>query len=178
VMGLERYIGEKNPLIDQLPGDVFFNWVKKGMDMRYFERDAICAWLMTHHVPEVDGNLAEAMVNWGKIIYFTEAAFPKDKKETIIRYTAEELKWAGENEFALWKYLKDEKLLFKIDDRDKNNLLSPGPFSIGLPEKGPDRLGQYLGWRMIKKFMEKNDVSLQTLKDTPYTKILQAYEID
>ena len=57
-------------------------------------------------------------------------------------------------------------------------MLNDGPFTIGLPEKGPDRLGQFLGWRMIQIYMEKNDISLEALVKVPYNEILQAYEIE
>lgn len=178
VMGLERYLGEKEPLIQKLPPDVFFNWIKQGMDERYMERDAVCSWLVANHVPEVDGNLAESIVYWGKVIYLTQSAFPKEKASLSLRYSEDDFKWAEENELAFWNYLKNEKLLFKINERDKANFLSPAPFTIGLPEKGPDRLGQFLGWKMVRNYMQKNDVSLPTLLATPYNQILQSYEIE
>jgi hypothetical protein len=178
VIGLERYLGQNEPLIQELPRDVFYDWIKEGMDEKYLERDAVCTWIISHIVEPKDGNLAENMINWGKIIYFTEAAFPNEKEEIIIRYSSEDLKWAKENEYSLWTYLVKEKLLFRINETQTMNMLSPGPFTVGLPEKGPDRLGQYIGWQMVRKYMEKNNVTLEKLKGTPYNKILQAYEID
>ena len=59
------------------------------------------------------------------------------------------------------------------------NMLNPGPTTSGLPNEGsPDRLGQYLGWKMVKSYMEKNDVSLAEMVKLPYNVILQEYEID
>ena len=176
-IGLERYLGTNTDVIKELPAESFFEWVKEGMNIEYLERDALCSWIMTHYVPENETNLAEGIIRWGKIIYLTEAAFPNVEKNIIIRYSPEDLKWAEENEFAFWKYLVDEKLLFKNNERDKSNMLNDGPFTIGLPEKGPDRLGQFLGWRMIQIYMEKNDISLEALVKVPYNEILQAYEI-
>jgi uncharacterized protein YjaZ len=57
-------------------------------------------------------------------------------------------------------------------------LLKEGPFTIGLPEKGPDRLGQFLGYRMILKYMEAKEITVEQLINTPYTDILVEYEID
>ncbi|MGJ8661893.1 MAG: hypothetical protein ACSHXL_07635, partial [Bacteroidota bacterium] len=89
-----------------------------------------------------------------------------------------DLKWAKENEFSFWSYLVKEKMLFRINETESINMLSPGPFTVGLPEKGPDRLGQFLGWQIVRKYMEKNNVTLKQLQEIPYNKILQAYEID
>jgi hypothetical protein len=133
---------------------------------------------MTHYVEEVDGNLAEQVVRWGKILYLTQAAYPEKDPSIIMRYSDVDYKWAIENEYSLWKYLVDEKLLFSINELNVKNLLKEGPFTIGLPEKGPDRLGQFLGFRMIQKYMEVNEVTLEQLINTPYTEILVEYEID
>lgn len=177
-IGLDRYLGQTTDVVKELPAESFFDWVKGGMDVQFLERDAICSWIVTHYIPENETNLAEGIVKWGKTLYLTEAALPKLEKNIIIRYSKEDYKWAQDNEFAYWKYLVDEKLLFNNNERDKSNMLNDGPFTIGLPEKGPDRLGQYLGWRMVQIYMDKNDISLEDLMKVPYNEILQAYEIE
>lgn len=177
-IGLERYLGGNTDVIKELPYQDFPEWEKERMDEKYMSRDAVCSWIMTHYIEEVDGNLAENIVKWGKILYLTQAAFPDADPSLIMRYNEEDYKWAIDNEYSLWKYLVDEKLLFKIDELNTKNLLGDGPFTPGLPEKGPDRLGQFLGYRMILKYMEIKDVTLEELVETSYTDILVEYEID
>jgi hypothetical protein len=177
-IGLERYLGYENEMIQKLPSEPFYDWIKKAMDETYLERDAICSWILTHYVPETDGVLAEHIIYWGKVLYLTEAAFPDFDKNIILRYNKEQYKWANENEESFWKYLIDEKLLFKINGLEKANLLNEGPFTIGLPEESPDRLGQFLGWKMVRNYMSKNDVTLKELIELPYNTILQEYEIE
>jgi len=177
-IGLERYLGKETDVIKELPGTDFPEWVRDGMDEKYMERDAICSWVMTHLVKEVDGNLAENIVRWGKILYLTKAAFPQDESNYALRYSKEDYEWAVENEYAFWKYLVDEDLLFKIDELNIKNMLGEGPFTPGLPEKGPDRLGQFMGLRMIENYMKINEVPLEKLIKLPYTEILAEYEIE
>jgi uncharacterized protein YjaZ len=69
-------------------------------------------------------------------------------------------------------------MLFKIDDLNTTNLLNDGPFTPGLPEKGPDRLGQFLGLRIIEAYMKEKEITIQQLINTPYANILIEYEID
>ena len=177
-IGLERYLGAKTDVIKEIPTDFIFQWEKDGMNAEFMPRDVLTAWIMTHYVPEKKGNTAEAMVRWGKIIYLTEAAFPHDDKNMIMRYSAKDYQWALDNEYAFWKYLVDEKLLFSESERDQSNFLNDGPFTIGLPEKGPDRLGQFLGWRMVHSYMKENPkTKLAELVNIPYNNILQSYEI-
>jgi len=177
-IGLERYLGEKSPSIQRLPSEPFYTWVKEGMDAKFLERDAMASWIMTNVVEEEDGNLAQKIIRWGKIIYLTQAAYPDIDESILMRYSKEDFKWATENEYSLWKYLIDEELLFKLDEKIAQNLLADGPFTPGLPEKGPDRLGQYLGWRMVKNYMENSKTNFETLLKMPYNDILQAYEVE
>jgi len=177
-IGLERYLGYENEMVKQLPSEPFYDWIKKAMDVTYLERDAICSWIITHYVPEVEGTLAEHIIYWGKILYLTEAAFPDKEKNIILRYSPQQYQWAQENENSFWNYLVEEKILFKNNGLEKANLLNEGPFTIGLPEESPDRLGQYLGWKIVHDYMSKKDISLEELIKTPYNNILQEYEIE
>lgn len=177
-IGLERYLGKDNTVIKELPSEPFYDWIKEAMNEEYLERDALCAWIMTHYVPEIEGNLAENIIRWGKILYLTEAAFPNFEKNIIVRYSKEDYVWAINNQLGFWKYLINEKLLFKINELDRANLLNEAPFTIGLSEKSPDRFGQFLGWQIVKNYMEKNDITLEQLLKTPYNNILQEYEIE
>ena len=177
-IGLERYLGENTDVIKQLPSEPFYDWIKKSMDIKYLERDALCSWIMTHYVEEKEGNLAENIVRWGKILYLTEAALPKIDKNIIVRYSKSEFDWASKNELMFWKYLVKEKLLFKINEINNTNLLKEAPFTIGLPSNSPDRMGQFLGWKMVQNYMNKNNISLEKLLEIPYNSILQEYEIE
>ena len=177
-IGLEQYLGINSPTVKSLPSEPFYDWMKKGFDRTYLERDAVLSWVLTHVVPETDGNLAEQLIYYGKAIYITEATMPKVAKNIIIRYSEEDYKWAKDNEYSFWKYLVDENLLFKTDERIAKNMLSEGPFTAGLPEKGPDRLGQYLGWRIVKNYMENSETTFEELINKPYNELLQTYKPD
>ncbi len=178
-IGLDRYLGAKTSVIQELPSQEFFQWMKDGMRKEYIPRDVLSEWIAKNMVTEVDGAFADKMIRWGKILYLTEAAFPNIDKHLLFRYTKNGYDWAEHNETSIWKYLVNEELLFSKNERDHANFLNEGPFTVGLPEKSPDRLGQYLGWRIVHEFMDNNEsVSLQQLINVPYNTILQSYEIE
>lgn len=178
-IGLEMYLGAKTDVIRQLPQQLYFEWQKEGMEERYLERDALASWIFTHIIPEKeDATVMESIISWGKIIYLTEAAFPELDKQTLLRYTKEDYDWAIEHERDFWKYLVDQKLLFRTDSKLKMNFLADAPFTAGLPEQGPDRLGQFLGWRIIHSYMDQHKLTVQEVIDLPYTELLTEYEIN
>ncbi|MDX1446380.1 hypothetical protein [Lishizhenia sp.] len=176
-VGLEFYLGEDNEMIKNIPTDNLYAWQRRRMVKSYIPRDVVQAWLQANIFKVPTGKLIENIIHAGKVIYCVEAAFPEAKDEDIMRYTTEELKYAREHEGMFWKYLVDQKLLFDNTERDKANLLNEGPYTVGLPDDSPDRMGQFLGWQMVKSFMDKNeDVSLPQLLEIDYNKILQSYD--
>lgn len=178
-VGLERYLGAKTDVIKELPGDVFYEWIKEAMEPEYLERDAICAWVLTHICePTKDGNNIEAIIQWGKILYLTKAALPEQDEQILLRYNTTDYEWALKNERNFWEYLVKQNMLFTKSETDQAAFLQEAPFTSGLPQKGPDRLGQFLGYRIVASYMEQYDVTLQQLLDKPYNEILSEYEIN
>lgn len=178
-VGLERYLGEKTDVIEELPTQEFFQWMKEGMNKDFLVRDVLTTWIFTHYFQPTDGTLVEQMIHWGKVFYLLEACLPDQPKHVLIRYTQNDFDWAIKNEFQAWKYLVSQELVFSKNERDISNFLNEGPFTVGLPEKGPDRIGQYLGWKIVHSYMEQNEnISLKQLLKTPYNQILQSYKID
>ncbi len=190
-IGLDRNLNPKTDVIKELPGSYFPTWIKEAWNREFMVRDAICSWVMTHYVlPKNDSennidfnwgvncNLAENIIRWGKILYLTKAALPEVSNAILLRYSEDDYKWAQDNEVSFWKYLVDQNLLFKKDELMVANLLNDGPFTVGLPEKGPDRLGQYLGFRLVEEYVKSKGCSPKELLDTDYSEIITNYEID
>ena len=182
-IGLERYMGGDHELIKELPEQVFFQYVKNQMDRRFLVRDVMTSWIGMHYIEEIDedGTLAEQLIAWGKLYYLVEATLPLEGKDVILRYFPDDLDWALDNEAAFWKYLVDENFLFKRELKIARNIFSEGPFTPGLPieDKAPPRLGHFLGWRIVKNFMNQSKhISVEELVHTDYKKILKTYKID
>ena len=178
-IGMERFLGDSNRIIQQLDPQTVFSWMKEGMDKRYLERDVITGWVETHYVAPAEGTLVEHMIRWGKVLYLTEAAYPMFDPSVILRYSTADYQWALENEFQYWKYLVNQKMLFKINERTTTNMINEGPFTPGLPDQdSPDRLGQFLGYRMVKNYMNNCEITVEEMLKVSYNDILQAFKIE
>lgn len=178
-IGLEWYLGSDNKLIKRSSIQGLYDYMKQGMDRKFMVRDVMYQWVYAHIQSPTDSKFAEDMISWGKLLYFIEAALPEKEKSIILRYSPEKLKWANENEKRIWKYFVEQKLLFKNDELIKLGYFNEAPFTKGLPKESPDRLGQYIGWKMVHKYMEQNsDLPLEKLVNVPFAEIMQAYKID
>ena len=125
---------------------------------------------------ETDQALLNRMIYNGKILYFMDQILPDVPDSIKIEYTGKQMDWAHKNESAIWGYLLDENLLYETDYPKIQKFINVGPFTQGIGENNESapRLGLYIGWQIIKKYMEKNpDVTLQQLmKNTDAQQIL------
>ncbi len=81
----------------------------------------------------------------------------------------EELDWADANEEQIWRYFVDKELIFDSDTKLSSRFLYPAPFSkfyLELDNESPAMLGQYIGWHIVRDYMDKNDVGIQDMLNT------------
>lgn len=119
--------------------------------------------------PSNTRTLLSGMVYYGKILYLKELLLSAEKAHTVMGYTQEELQWAQDNEAEIWRYFIDRELLFSTDARLPGRFLSPAPFSkfyLELDNESPGKLGQYIGWQIVKAYMKNNDVKLTEMLAT------------
>jgi hypothetical protein len=176
-IGLGNYLGPKSKTLQKTDPNKIYQWMRDAMRRDYLERDVVENWVRTHIVEEFDENLARDIIYEGKVMYLTKAAFPEMEDHLILRYTKSQWKWAEKNEFAFWEYLKQNQMFFKNDDITKMNLLNPGPKTPGLPIEGsPDRLGKFLGYKIVCDYMEETEASVAKMVAADYSQIWQKYK--
>jgi len=178
-VGLESYISPNSEVIESIPSSQLYKWQRDRMNIDYLERDVVLNWIQVQLFNSLDGKLAEHIIQAGKILYVLNAAFPNADEAYILRYAEDQFQWAEKNEFQVWRYLVEQQMLFKSDVNSRTNFLNEGPKTVGLSDDAPDRMGQFLGYRIVKGYMHKNKaLSLPELLDVKYNIILQTYEID
>ena len=117
------------------------------------------------------------MIRWGKLLVILDLLLPEQSMATKLRYEQKAYEWAVASESKFWEYLVEQQLLFKTDQELNMNLLNEGPYSIGLPQESPDRMGRFLGYQIVKQYLDAQQPSIQELINTPYNRILQKYQV-
>lgn len=106
------------------------------------------------------------MIHEGKKMYLIDRYLPAISDPLKIGYSDKKLQWAIENEENIWMYFIERKLLFSTETKLHKRFLENAPFSKFYLEddrQSPGRIGVWLGWQIVKSFMQNNDVSLQKL---------------
>lgn len=107
--------------------------------------------------------LAE-MVAYGKAYYFAKRMQPCVPDSVLIGYTAEEVRGSKKNESLIWSRFIEDQVLFSTSHQMKQKYIAERPKTLEVGEKCPGRIGQWVGWQIVKKYMETHpDVTLPQL---------------
>lgn len=179
-IGLEMYLGPDSDVIKRLPPIEFPEYQKEKMSSEYLVVDVMRSWFEYHYMEDEEPeNFMETLIRNGKIMYMLDAILPKEKDYVKIRYSRDQLDWVESNENNIWKVIVDSDILFTSDIKVIRNYFGDGPFTPGLPQGAPPRAGMYIGWKMVRDFMEANPElklpDLMAIKSSEYRKIYRAY---
>ncbi|EDM43750.1 gliding motility protein [unidentified eubacterium SCB49] len=125
-------------------------------------------------VPQNRTLLAQ-MIYYGKALYLTELVSVSSTEAEVIGYTEDQMLWTKENEIYMWRYFVEKELLYSTDDDLPGRFLNPAPFSkfyLEIDNESPGRLGRYIGWQIVRAYMDKNpDVTIAELLKKPANEI-------
>jgi gliding motility-associated lipoprotein GldB len=166
-IGLDQFLGANSRFYPALT-EAFPRYLSRFFTPENITARVIEGFANSDMFPEkdVDQSLLTKMIYNGKILYFMDQVLPDVPDSIKIMYTSKQVDWAKKNESAVWGYFLDENLLYETDYPKIQKFINVGPFTQGIGENNESapRLGLYIGWQIIKKYMEKNpDVTLQQL---------------
>jgi gliding motility-associated lipoprotein GldB len=161
ILGLDYFVGVNGRF---QPNDIP-NYI-----VRRYKKESLAPIVMSFVSNEFNqpdqqhGTLLADMVNLGKSYYFVKQALPCKADSLIIGYSAEEMKLVLENQEVIWANLIENELLYETSHFLKNKFVGESPNVAEISDKCPGRIGAWIGWEIVKKYMEKNaDVSMTDL---------------
>jgi hypothetical protein len=94
-------------------------------------------------------------VDKGKRLYLLDKFLPNMPDTLKIGYTANQLNGCYKNEGLIWSFLIQNNLLYNTDMLRLQSYINEGPQTQELGEGSPGQIALFVGWQMIKKYMEK-----------------------
>lgn len=138
--------------------------------------DMMYAWLSSSFTETLSGDqLLDMMIYQGKLLYLQKVFFPDADECTLLGYTKQQYEWCQRFEKEVWNHIMESRELFSTDWRVNTKYMSPAPFTSGLSQESPGRIGAYIGLQIVKSYMDRNEsVTLQELMSpSDSRKILQ-----
>ena len=160
--GLEMYLGENCKFYEML------QWPKyktRQMSSEYLVSDCMKGWIMfSFEENEPVTNLLSYMIRMGKIYYAMDAVLREVPDSIKIGYTQEQMTYCEKYEKNVWAFFVQKERLFKTDMKELADYSSEGPFTAAISKDCPPRIASWIGWQIVRSYMEKNDkVSLEEL---------------
>jgi hypothetical protein len=117
-------------------------------------------------VDEKSNTLLDQMIMAGKALYFLDVTLPEVKDEFKIGYTPAQLEWSKNNESKIWAFIIEHQLLFSSDPQGISKMMTDAPFTSGFATESPGRLGAFIGWQIVRIYMnEADNVTLKQLME-------------
>lgn len=162
LIALDNYLGSDHKFYANIPKFLRVNFEKSRIALDLAEAYAENEIFQTHRKTFLD-----EMVYYGKRLYFKQRHLPFKTEASCIGYTPQQLDWVVSNEAYIWRYFVENELLFSSDSKLLSRFINEAPFSKFYLEfidsKSPGRIGQYIGWQIVRAYMKNNQVSLKEM---------------
>ena len=171
LISIDTYLGVNNELYDGIP-----NYIKNKLAPEHLEAELIDA-LSPRFVPKSNSRVfLNRMIAHGKRLLLHDYLAPQIPELEHIQYTQKQWDWAVNAESEVWRFFVDNELLFSTDDTLHFRFLAPSPYSkfySYLDDNSPGRIGQWMGYRILKAYQKRTGVSLSEILSADAQEILK-----
>ena len=161
VIALDTFLGSDHPFYMGIE-----KYVSKEMKPSQIGPNVAEVYAFQYIKPPNSAAFLNQIIYYGKQLYLKDLWMPNISDAEKIGYTEEEFTWAEENELYMWRYFIESEMLYNTDPKLGARFINPAPFSkfyLEIDNDSPGMLGRYLGWKIVRSYMENNTVELQRL---------------
>ncbi|WP_445719461.1 gliding motility lipoprotein GldB [Flavobacterium sp.] len=162
LISLDCYLGKDHRFYVDFP-----EFKKPEMEQNQILPNLVTSFCYGKIAPPADRTLLSAMIYFGKELYVKDKLIPEYSDAVKIGYTETQLQFCQANEYYMWSNLVENKLLYDSNPKNELRFIKPSPFTkfyLEIDNQTPGRVGQWLGWQIVRSYMENNeDVTLDQL---------------
>lgn len=138
---------------------------KTARHLPYDIAEAIISTLYPFEAGE-SSTVLNVMLYNGAVLAAVEAVVADADIAEAMGYSADQIAWLDQNESMAWNAIITKRLLYSSSLGDADRLTRPAPSTTIVHQQSPGRLGRYIGYKIVKSYMENNS-------ERDYVKLLQ-----
>lgn len=164
-VGLDFYLGATYPYQQLNPANPNFSQYLT----HSFNKDHLVMKSMKLLVQDLVGppngnKMLDHMIQNGKELYVLDHLLPYAADSIKLEYAQQQVDWVNENEANIWAYLISEDMLYSGEVGKYRKFIEYSPNSPGMPDQAPGRTASWLGWQIVKAYMDRHpEATLQDL---------------
>jgi len=176
-IGLQQFAGKDFPAYQSMEAQQLFPiYISRRFEPQYIVPNCMKA-VIEDIYPDRSGakGLVEQMIEKGKQWWLLDKFLPSTPDSLKTGFTEQQLNWCEANEGLIWNdIIVTQKDLYTKDPMAIQNYIGEAPFTQSLGPSSPGNIGQWIGWQIVKKFVDKNSsMSVADVLKTDARKILE-----
>ncbi|MEY3738756.1 MAG: hypothetical protein RL544_1534 [Bacteroidota bacterium] len=169
-VGLQMYLGKNDPIYLTEEGQNLYPvYVSRRFERAYMATNCMKNIIDDlYPLKDAGAPLCEQMVEAGKRLYFLKKVLPHEADSIVTGYTAAQLEGCYKSEKDIWSFFVQNNLLYEKDPSLIGDYMHDGPNTAVFGDSSPGFIGQFVGYRIVEAFLEKNkETSLDKLLKIP-----------
>lgn len=164
-IGLDFFLGDnfdyksidpKNP--------VFSQYLTRTYNKDHITRKAMDLIVDDMMGPPPTQRMIDQMIHSGKRMYILDKLLPSEPDSIVFEFSQKQIDWLYNNEIQMWDFFLEKELFYETSHLKINKYLNPSPNSPGMPPEAPGKTAVFMGYQIIKAFMDKHpDMSMTDL---------------
>lgn len=161
LIALDNFLGSEHVFYQNIP-----KYLTENMTRQQVVPDVAGGYATKYVFQTNRKTLLDEMIYFGKLLYFKDLMIPFKSDAEKIGYSETQIKWSEANESQIWSYFIEKELLYSTDNTLPNRFIADAPFSkfyLELDNESPGRLGQYIGWQIVKAYANTTGEDVMTI---------------
>jgi gliding motility-associated lipoprotein GldB len=161
LIALDNFLGPQHIFYQNIP-----KYLTENMTEQQIVSDVAEGYAEKYTFQSSRKSLLDEMIYFGKLLYFKDVMIPFVSDAEKIGYTEAQMEWAEANESQIWSYFIEKELLYSTDSKLPGRFIADAPFSkfyLQLDNESPGRLGQYMGWQIVKAYANTTVEDVMTI---------------
>lgn len=175
-VGLQMYMGKNYSLYHTDMGlQLYPEYISRRFEKAYIPVNCIKTIIDDMYPSKSLGKpLVEQMIEAGKRQYLLELLMPLTADTIRTGYTKAQLEGCYKSEADIWGFFVQNNFLYESNPDQTKDYMNDGPNTPALGDASPGMIGQFVGTRIVQKWIEKKgSVSPEVLMQIPARQIFE-----
>ncbi|MEZ4909409.1 MAG: hypothetical protein R2774_00970 [Saprospiraceae bacterium] len=155
-ISLDMYLGHTMNYKMIAPDNTnFSDYITRSWDKDHIARKVVNIYIEELLGPPAGHRMLDLIIHNGKALYLAQTFLPEAQDSVIIEFTQKQLDWCRNSELAMWSFFVDNNLFYESNPSKIGKYVYPAPSSPNMPPESPGRTGNYIGWQIVRAYMER-----------------------
>lgn len=157
LVALNHYLGADYPGYSHWPE--YMRAVKNPETLPCDLAEALVATEYPYTAKDGDATLMSKMLYYGVLAHVRQQ-LGNTTAAVALGYSADQMAWLEDNEEAIWTSIVADKLLYDTSSSLSDRMLLPSPTVNIVRPASPGRVGRYIGYKLVERYLKKHPETL------------------